>query len=186
MIRVKTRPASKAKIRYLAKRRPRRSSVRENTSAYGLSEEAVYNARLRGELLASPLRFRLIDAFAGAGGKTLGFSKRFNHAFVPIWANDIDEDCTRTYNANFGNHCVCGDIFEVLRDPRTRIPKADVVVGGPPCQGFSNLNQQKNDGVDPRRALWRAFMEILERAEADVFVMENVPPLFRLQEYLAN
>jgi DNA (cytosine-5)-methyltransferase 1 len=109
--------------------------------------------------LAGRLRFRLIDAFAGAGGKTLGFSEKFGHAFIPVWANDVDKHCVETYKANFGNHCVCGDIFEVLRDGSTHIPKADVVIGGPPCQGFSNLNQQKNIGVDPRRALWRGFME---------------------------
>jgi hypothetical protein len=82
VIRVKTRPAKKAKTRYFSKRRPRRSSVRENALGYGLNEEAVYNARLRGELLASPLRFNLIDAFAGAGGKTLGFSESLSYCHL--------------------------------------------------------------------------------------------------------
>jgi DNA (cytosine-5)-methyltransferase 1 len=170
------------------KRRPYK--LREDTAVYAVDspakvdasdaispdDEAIYNARRRGELLKQPKRYRLIDAFAGAGGKTLGFSEKFGHPFVSVWANDIDEDCCQTYNANFGNHCVCGDIFSVLDDPKTKIPKADVVIGGPPCQGFSNLNQQKNLGVDPRRALWRGFIELIRRAEPEVFVMENVPP----------
>jgi len=153
----------------------------ENTAVF--DDEAVFNARRSGELLKQPKRFRLIDAFAGAGGKTLGFSAKFGHPFVSVWANDIDEDCCETYNANFGDHCVCGDIFKVLADPKTQIPKVDVVVGGPPCQGFSNLNQQKNIGVDPRRALWRGFIELIKRAEPEVFVMENVPPLLKSFEY---
>jgi DNA (cytosine-5)-methyltransferase 1 len=178
------------------KRRPRK--VREDLGRYVienangesagdlsmLDDEDIFVARRRGELLKQPNRYRLIDAFAGAGGKTLGFSERFGHPFVSVWANDIDEDCCETYNANFGNHCVCGDIFNVLDDPNTKIPKADVVIGGPPCQGFSNLNQLKNVGVDPRRALWRGFMELIRRAEPEVFVMENVPPLLKSLEFL--
>lgn len=156
------------------------------TPAASLDDEDVLNARLRGELLKQPNRYRLIDAFAGAGGKTLGFSAKFGHPFVSVWANDIDEDCCETYNANFGEHCVCGDIFRVLEDPKTKIPKADVVIGGPPCQGFSNLNQQKNLGVDARRALWRGFIELIRRAEPEVFVMENVPPLLKSFECEMN
>jgi DNA (cytosine-5)-methyltransferase 1 len=182
MIQAKTQNRKKTVLHYPAKRKVRRTSVRENASIYRLDDEAVYDARQQGKLLADRLHFRLIDTFAGAGGKTLGFSEKFGHTFVPIWANDFDEDCVKTYNRNFGDHAVGGDIFEVLRDSHTAIPKADVVIGGPPCQGFSNLNQQKNIGVDPRRALWRAFMEVLERSEADVFVMENVPPLLRSLE----
>lgn len=149
-----------------------------------LTDEDIWRMRLSGEILKRRQHFTLIDAFAGAGGKTLGFSKKFGHAFIPIWANDIDEDCVQTYNANFGEHCIGGDILKILDDPHTVIPKADVVIGGPPCQGFSNLNQKKNDGIDPRRELWRGFMELVERSEADVFVMENVPPLLRSYEFL--
>ena len=155
----------------------------EPTKLVMLDDEAIYYARQRGELLKQPKRYRLIDAFAGAGGKTLGFSEKFGHPFISVWANDIDEDCCETYNANFGNHCVCGDIFKVLDDPATKIPKADIVIGGPPCQGFSNLNQQKNLRVDPRRALWRGFIELIRRAEPEIFVMENVPPLLKSLEY---
>ena len=82
-----------------------------------------------------------IDAFAGAGGMTLGFSKSFGHAFDSVWANDFDECCVDTYNANLGKHCVPGDIVDILNDPATHIPKADVVIGGPPCQGFSLLDR---------------------------------------------
>ncbi len=101
--------------------------------------------------------YRVIDLFAGAGGLTLGFSKVENEdgegAFLPVWANDFNKEAAETYNANFGDHCTHGDIVDILHDPETEIPQADVVVGGPPCQGFSLLN--KNRIADPRKELWR-------------------------------
>jgi len=138
-------------------------------------EEKVYGARSRGVLARERKRFRLIDVFAGAGGMTLGFSKMYGHAFDSVWANDFNADCVRTYRRNFGEHCVYGDIVDILNDPITEIPAADVVIGGPPCQGFSLLN--KNREGDPRKQLWRPYFEIVERSGAQIFVMENVPQL---------
>lgn len=138
-------------------------------------EEKIYQARGEGALGRKRKRFRLIDVFAGAGGMTLGFSKMFGHAFDSVWANDFDDACVRTYRANFGNHCVSGDIVDILNDPSTRIPAADVVIGGPPCQGFSLLNRNREG--DPRKQLWRPFLDIVERSGAHVFAMENVPQL---------
>ena len=126
-------------------------------------------------------RFRLIDLFAGAGGMTLGFTEAFGHPFEPVWANDFNEHAAATYNANFGEHCVAGDIVDLLEDPATEIPRADVVIGGPPCQGFSLLNKGREG--DPRKQLWRPFLEVVERSGAGVFVMENVPQLLGSLEH---
>ena len=113
---------------------------------------------------------------------TLGFSTRFGHAFDPIWANDFNDYCVETYNANFGEHCLAGDIVDILSEPSiNKIPKADIVIGGPPCQGFSLLN--KNRRGDPRKQLWRPYFEIVERSGAKVFVMENVPQLLGSLEH---
>jgi DNA (cytosine-5)-methyltransferase 1 len=138
-------------------------------------EQKIYDARGEGILVRKRKRFRLIDVFAGAGGMSLGFSKMFGHAFDSVWANDFNADCVRTYRRNFGDHCVSGDIVDILNDPATEIPPADVVIGGPPCQGFSLLN--KNREGDPRKQLWRPYFEIVERSGAQVFVMENVPQI---------
>lgn len=138
-------------------------------------EQRVYETRTAGAFSRQHKRFRLIDAFAGAGGMTLGFSKSFGHAFEPVWANDFNEYCVKTYNANFGEHCLSGDIVGILEDSSVKVPMADVVIGGPPCQGFSLLN--KNRDGDSRKQLWRPFFEIVERSEAKIFVMENVPQL---------
>lgn len=136
-------------------------------------EQRIYEVRTRGVLARK--RFRLIDLFAGAGGMTLGFSKRYGHAFDPVWASDFNKHCVRTYNANFGEHCLSGDIVEVLEDPAITVPEADVVIGGPPCQGFSLLNKNRNNDV--RKQLWRPYFEVVRRSGARVFVMENVRQL---------
>lgn len=128
-------------------------------------------------------RFKIIDLFAGAGGLTLGFTKKFGNDFQSVWANDFNAYAAETYNANFGRHCTHGDILELLADPLTEIPSADVVIGGPPCQGFSLLN--KNREGDVRKEMWRPFLEVVERANADVFLIENVPQLLGSPEYLA-
>lgn len=142
--------------------------------------EAVFFARQAG-LLAHERPFKIIDLFAGAGGLTLGFTQAFGHNFIPVWASDNNEHAAATYNRNFGNHCICGDIVSVLEDPRIEIPRADVVIGGPPCQGFSLLNKNKEN--DPRKQLWRPYLEVVRRSGAEVFVMENVPQLLDSFEY---
>jgi len=112
---------------------------------------------------------------------TLGFSPAFSKPLQPVWANDIDPSAAATYNRNFGPHCVVGDLVSLLKNPAVRIPKADVVIGGPPCQGFSLLNKRR--ATDPRKEMWRSFMEVVCRSEASVFVIENVPPILRSPEH---
>ncbi|MFI5294392.1 MAG: DNA cytosine methyltransferase [Thermodesulfovibrionales bacterium] len=144
-------------------------------------DQAVYKARVKEALPKPRTVFKLIDLFCGAGGMTLGFTERFGHHFKSVWANDFNKYCVDTYNANFGNHCLTGDIVDILQDPSVNIPRADVVIGGPPCQGFSLLNKKKEN--DPRNQLWRPFLEIVERSGATVFVIENVPQLLGTFEH---
>lgn len=125
--------------------------------------------------------FSLIDLFAGAGGLTLGFTKLSGHHFFPVWANDFNRPAVDTYRANFGGHAVWGDIVALLKNPAVSIPEADVVIGGPPCQGFSLLNKKRDN--DPRKHLWNPFLEVVRRANAQVFVMENVPQLLGSTEH---
>jgi len=106
---------------------------------------------------------------------TLGFTKFMGHCFKPVWANDFNEYAGKTYNLNFGAHCIVGNIIDILNDPKIKIPKADVVIGGPPCQGFSLLNKNREDNT--RKMLWRQYMDVVERSEASIFVIENVPQI---------
>jgi len=143
--------------------------------------EAVYRARQKGCLRESSNSYRVVDLFAGAGGLTLGFSKAMGQVFTPVWANDFNAYAAKTYNLNFGNHCTTGDILEIVENHIEQIPKADVVIGGPPCQGFSLLNKQR-DG-DPRKHLWRPYLQIVQHTGAEIFVMENVPQLLGSEEH---
>ena len=117
----------------------------------------------------------VIDLFSGAGGMTLGFVQA---GFNPIAAVEHIKEFAATYAANFGSHVEVSEIEDAA--PRLRHLKADVVIGGPPCQGFSNLTGNRAD--DKRRALWRYFMDVVESSECKVFVMENVPNLLKSQE----
>lgn len=119
-------------------------------------------------------RLTLMDLFSGCGGLTRGFldSKRFKATY----AVEMDEDAAATYRANFGNHVFCGPIEQV-----ESFESVDVIIGGPPCQGFSPLNM-RGVGLE-RRTLWREYLRALEEAEPDAFLMENVPQLLRSAEY---
>jgi DNA (cytosine-5)-methyltransferase 1 len=128
--------------------------------------------------------FQIIDLFSGAGGLTLGFT-RFRGsdgqpAFTPVWANDFDVAAAQSYNANFGAHCAAGDLVDILKEDADAIPSADVVIGGPPCQGFSLLNKKRK--ADPRKELWRPYMDVVRRSGARAFIMENVRQLLSSAE----
>ena len=99
--------------------------------------------------------------------------------FEPVFAVEMDRNAAATYAANFGHdHIFAGRIEEV-----SEFPDADVVIGGPPCQGFSPLNRA---GVGfERRALWREYLRALDEAAPTAFVMENVPELLRSPEYVS-
>ena len=120
-------------------------NIIELDKAFILKEdEKTYASRCSGELLKDPKRYRLIDLFSGAGGMSLGFSEVFGQPFQSVWSNDFNQFCVDTYNENFGPHCIVGDIVEILEKKQIEIPQADVVVGGPPCQGFSLLNKNSD------------------------------------------
>jgi len=125
------------------------------------------------------MAYRLIDLFSGAGGMTLGFvNRRFCGGFEPVLSIDNDPAAVRTHELNFTGRAVGANIEEWLR--AEKVPAADVVIGGPPCQGFSLLNKKRTG--DERRALWEPFLEIADRSGARVFVMENVAELYRSPE----
>src|ERR1700712_1868013 len=109
----------------------------------------------------------MIDLFAGCGGMTAGFAP---YGFEPVLSVEWNLHAAATYAANFGeDHTFWGDIADALRGD---IPEADVVIGGPPCQGFSNLGSKDVNG--PRNKLWKSYLEVVERANPRAFVIENV------------
>lgn len=125
--------------------------------------------------------YKLLDLFSGCGGMTLGFTDpRFCGGFESVFAIDHDKAASDSYALNFGSHALCDDIEKWIKD-RYAIPKADIVIGGPPCQGFSLLNKGRIG--DARRALWQPYMDIVAISRASVFLIENVQGLFNSQEH---
>jgi DNA (cytosine-5)-methyltransferase 1 len=114
----------------------------------------------------------VMDLFAGAGGFTLGFVQA---GFKPVFAVEIDKHAAATYEENFGAHCATKDVNDV-----EIFPESDIVIGGPPCQGFSNLGAHIPN--DPRNQLWRHYVRAVEQSRPLVFVVENVPPLLKSEE----
>lgn len=128
-------------------------------------------------------KFSLIDLYSGAGGMTLGFvGEAFSNQFESTLAIDNDSSAVDTYNFNFSSkkeHCIHADIEKWVIE--NKVPSADIVIGGPPCQGFSLLN--KNREGDKRRKLWEPYLEIVVQSGASVFIMENVQGLLKSSEY---
>lgn len=109
-----------------------------------------------------------VSLYSGAGGLDLGFIEA---GFEVVWANDADPLAVETYRSNIGAHAVCGDVLEVdLPDVRP-----SVVIGGPPCQGFSVIGQMRPN--DPRSQHVLHFLDVVERLQPEAFVMENVKSL---------
>lgn len=118
----------------------------------------------------------VIDLFAGCGGLTEGF-RMSGLGFEPVAAVEWDLHAASTYAANFGaGHTHWVDIEQFVE-----VPAADVVIGGPPCQGFSNLGTR--DPNDPRNRLWREYMRVVLEARPQVFVLENVDRFKRSTEF---
>jgi len=116
----------------------------------------------------APSPFTMIDLFAGCGGLTTGFTS--TGRFESVAAVEFDLAAAATFAANFGEqHTHWGDINEWVKGD---IPSADLIVGGPPCQGFSNLGARRT--TDPRNILWRRYVDTIVAAQPKAFVLENV------------
>lgn len=120
---------------------------------------------------------KVASFYSGAGGLDIGFA--WAGAEI-VWANDFDKTAVDTYNGILGNHAHHGSVIddewlETVGMPDKYAGKVDIVVGGPPCQGFSVAGRM--DPHDPRSEhVWR-FLEMVEWLQPRVFVMENVKSL---------
>ena len=123
-------------------------------------------------------RPKVISLFSGAGGLDVGF-KRAN--FNIVLANDFFKDAVATYKENIGNHIIYDDIkniFDAIEEYKNGI---DVVIGGPPCQGFSVAG--KMDPSDGRSQMIWEFIKVLNIVKPKIFVMENVKALGSLEKW---
>lgn len=118
----------------------------------------------------------VIDLFAGVGGLSLGFEKQGFHVLM---ANEYDESIADAYQKNHkGTKMIVGDItsLDLKETFSSYAGKVDVVIGGPPCQGFSQKGQRKTIH-DERNFLFKYYVAVVELVKPRYFVMENVPNL---------
>jgi DNA (cytosine-5)-methyltransferase 1 len=123
-------------------------------------------------------RFHVLDAFAGAGGFSLGFDLAGHHI---VGAIEIDKWACETFQYNHPDAAVMQSDISVLNDEKIMETFADsrpnVIVGGPPCQGYSICNKNAGDPKDPRNTLFQEFIRLGRLFEPDLMIMENVPNL---------
>lgn len=120
---------------------------------------------------------KTVSLYSGAGGLDIGFKKA---GFDIVWANDFDKDACASYAKNIGEHIHCGDINKYFSD-LSKLKNIDLVIGGPPCQGFSVAG--KMDPNDPRSENVWTFTKVVEKLNPKAFVMENVKALGQLEKW---
>lgn len=167
--------SSSTKLNPLYRRKPPRSKG----ARLQLAETQRNTGILREDWTATaphrPARsLAMVDLFCGAGGLSEGFRRA---GFRTIGGTDIDPDAIATFAQNFPDaEAICGDI----RKPTVReriielAHQADVVVGGPPCQAFSQVRNHARLIDDPRNSLYREFVRVLSATTPRAFVVENV------------
>ena len=111
-----------------------------------------------------------VSVYSGAGGLDLGFVAA---GFEPVWANDADPFAVETYNKLLPGHVAAEGPIEEQELPARG--SADLVIGGPPCQGFSVAGRM--DPLDPRSRHVQTFLDVVSHVRPRAFVMENVKAL---------
>ena len=129
----------------------------------------------------------LVDFFCGAGGLSLGF---IQNGFHVVLANDIEDVCIETYKYNHpeipSSSVIKGDIQNIVDHIDDYcLGDVDVVVGGPPCQGFSEANRQRIIN-DPRNQLYKYFIQAVSQIAPKVVVMENVKGMLKVADQVVE
>lgn len=120
--------------------------------------------------------YKVVDLFAGAGGLSLGFKQTRKYDIKVAFENNPEMQAT--YRLNHPDTDVRGDVctadYTAIQEQYGAI---DVVIGGPPCQGFSNANRQKNHTVNKNNMLVKQYVRAIVELQPKAFVMENVSML---------
>lgn len=129
--------------------------------------------------------YKIVDLFSGAGGFQIGFER---HGFEVVLSTDFDKDCESVHKLNRPNvpfiRIDVHDLNEKLLDSYIgKNGEIDVLIGGPPCQGFSTIGKrvssdpEKRTAADPRNTLFKEYIRILKYVRPKFFLMENVEGL---------
>lgn len=119
---------------------------------------------------------KVIDLFCGCGGLSEGFKLA---GFEIVGGVDFNAPAIKTYNRNFdGAKGICCDLLkmdtETIKEQFGDLTDIDVIIGGPPCQGFSSANRYKIEGEDPRNKLFFEFVKFVDMARPKAILIENV------------
>ncbi|MBU4460795.1 MAG: DNA cytosine methyltransferase, partial [Verrucomicrobia bacterium] len=165
-----------------SRRRREQRCHQEAVAAGRTSGGAVATALEQGSDPRNDIRPTCIDLFCGCGGFTLGMIRA---GFRCLAAVDFNEEAVATFRTNIGKETLVlrKDLSRFAPDKLAAKIKGntvDVIIGGPPCQGFSTVRQvdAANHGSrvrrDKRRYLFRRFLEYVAAFRPRIFVMENV------------
>jgi len=120
--------------------------------------------------------YTVVDLFAGAGGLSLGFMQTQKYD-IKVAFEKVPH-MQDTYRRNHPNVEMQGDVCAAdYDDIKRRYGDIDVVIGGPPCQGFSNANRQKNTAINQNNMLVKQYLRAILELQPKAFVMENVSML---------
>lgn len=130
-------------------------------------------------------KLKAFDLFAGAGGLSIGIEQ----AGIQVkWANEIDKYACLTYTNSHPDTVVFSEDVNILLsrivsggDGLPRPGEVDIIVGGPPCQGFSGYNRFRNPG-DPRNSLMETYLGFVDFLKPRFILIENVPGMLSLAE----
>lgn len=126
--------------------------------------------------------YRVIDLFAGCGGFSTGF---IDNDFHITKAVEFDKSIAHTYQANHKNtKILVDDIASIDNQHFFQRNEAEIIIGGPPCQGFSMAGARIRENFidDPRNQLFKHYFNIVKMVKPKIFIMENVKGLLTMQK----
>jgi DNA (cytosine-5)-methyltransferase 1 len=126
-------------------------------------------------------QINLIDLFCGAGGFSAGLSLSSDD-FTVVGGIDMEESAVDTFNANHPHaNGVVGDISSISPNEfaeQSNIKQVDLIIGGPPCKGFTSIRPNRSsDEIDYRNYLYQDYLNYVEHFQPEMFVLENVPAI---------
>lgn len=129
-------------------------------------------------------KISMVDLFCGAGGMSLGF---IQSGYSVKFANDFEPMCIETYKYNHPEipteNIYCGDIRKIAAHIDKYVKEdIDIVIGGPPCQGFSSANKRFRVIDDPRNELYKYYIKAVEKLLPKFVVMENVKGMLKVAD----
>ncbi|MEG1884207.1 MAG: DNA cytosine methyltransferase [Clostridia bacterium] len=123
-------------------------------------------------------KYSIVDLFAGAGGLSCGFLQTGRFAVKAAFEMNPNAQQTYLRNHNIDKSCMYSDVSDALLDEtKKKLGEIDIVIGGPPCQGFSNANRQKNHAISLNNSLVKKYVKAVLHLNPRAFLMENVSML---------